>query len=189
MWNMCTVRVFACCRIFLWLFIPPPTISQPVYLFFQAWSGWHFPRGTFACLSRAPEEKLLEKEGKGGSNQPCWELFLNKSWVMPESGPWGWMFHTRAEYQRCPCSPDPKPWVGLLPTPATYPGSSHISCKHILLPACPTHGKNSSVDRNLSTRGDKEPSHTWRCVCKPSGPGSRHSLLVPAWNTTHWLSP
>lgn len=126
MWNNCTVRVFACCRIFLWLFMPPSSISQPAYLFFQAWSGWHFPRGTFACLSRAPEEKLLEKEGKGGSNQPCWELFLNKSWVMPESGPWGWMFHTRAEYQRCPCSPDPKPWVGLLPTPATYPGGSHI---------------------------------------------------------------
>lgn len=136
------------------------TVCLPVFLSM----GWPaFPccsPGTLACINRAAGDLPVEKKGKDDCHLPYWELCLNENWVMSQSGPQGWVFHTRAEQQRSPCSPALKPWAGGGSCSHQPPSPEALIFLQAGSPADPTHRKTSLANRTLSTRGDKELLHT-----------------------------
>lgn len=93
---------------------------------------------------------------------------------MPESGPRGGSVSYKSRVPKVSLFTGSEA-LGEAPAQTSpLPQELSYSCKHVLLPVGPAHGKNSSVERNLSTRGDKESQYTGRCVCKPSGSRTRH---------------
>lgn len=172
-WNRCTVRVFAS-----WMFFYD--CSCPLCYFMACLA----PFFKHAVVGISHGEPLPASAEPLGNN--CWRkrakvvaisLAGSFSWIKAESclsqDLGGECFIQEQSSKDVPAHPIRSPG-GAPARTSPLPREFSYSCKHVLLPAGPAHGKNSSVDRNLSTRGDKEPSHTWRCVCKPSGPGTRH---------------